>query len=176
MARAKKGADSGNEGKKSKRGGGGGGQWRWLWLTFAVIVLDLITKNMAVYYLNRLTSTDVTSFLSLTLVHNTGSAFGFLAESSGWQLWFFVAVAVVVSLGILTWLWRSTRKHAFTAASLSLILGGTLGNLYDRLVDGYVIDFIDIHVGSYHWPAFNIADSAICIGVFFFILSGFRSA
>ena len=166
---------SSGESKKS-RGRSGGGQWRWLWLTLLVIVLDLMTKSMAEYYLNRITSSSILPFLNLTLVHNTGSAFGFLANQSGWQLWIFVFIACAVSLGILAWLWRSNNKHAFTAASLSLILGGTLGNLYDRLIDGYVIDFIDFHINDYHWPAFNIADSAICIGVFFFILSGFRKA
>ncbi len=171
---AKKKSGGGESGKKSR--GGSGGQWRWLWITFIVIALDLTTKSMASYYLNPFTSKVLLPFLSLSLVHNTGSAFGFLAEQSGWQLWIFVFIAVAVSLGILTWLWRSTHKHPYTAASLSLILGGTLGNLYDRLIDGYVIDFIDFHINDYHWPAFNIADSAICLGVFFFILSGFRKA
>ena len=165
---------SSGEGKKSR--GSGGGQWRWLWLTLIVIALDLTTKSMAEYYLNRITSDAWLPFLNLSLVHNTGSAFGFLSDQSGWQLWIFVFIAVAVSLGILSWLWRSNNKHPLTAASLSLILGGTLGNLYDRLIDGYVIDFIDFHIDTYHWPAFNIADSAICIGVFLFILSGFRKA
>ncbi|MCX7122780.1 MAG: signal peptidase II [Gammaproteobacteria bacterium] len=171
MAKKKSG-----EGKKSYGSSGGGGQWRWLWLTLLVIAVDLTTKSMAEYYLNRLMSTTILPFLNFTLVHNTGSAFGFLSNQSGWQLWIFVFIAVAVSLGILAWLWRSNNKHPLTAASLSLILGGTLGNLYDRLIDGYVIDFIDFHINDYHWPAFNIADSAICIGVFFFILSGFRKA
>ncbi len=170
---AKKKAPS--EGKKS-RGGSGGGQWRWLWLTLIVIALDLTTKSMAEYYLNRLISDPIFPFLNFELVHNTGSAFGFLSGAGGWQLWIFVFIAVAVSLGILAWLWRANGKHSFTAAALSLILGGTLGNLYDRLIDGYVVDFIDFHINDYHWPAFNIADSAICIGVFFFILSGFRKA
>jgi signal peptidase II len=161
---------------KPSRGSRSGGQWRWLWLTLLVVILDLVTKSMAVYYLNSLMPSNITSFLNFTLVHNTGSAFGFLAEQSGWQLWIFVLIAVAVTLGILAWLWRSTSMHGYTAAALSLILGGTIGNLYDRLVDGYVVDFIDFHVGTWHWPAFNIADSAICIGVFFFILSGFRKA
>ncbi len=161
---------------KASRGSSGGGQWRWLWLTLIVIALDLTTKSMAEYYLNRITSDSILPFLNLCLVHNTGSAFGFLGNQSGWQLWIFVFIAVAVSLGILGWLWRANNKHAYTAAALSLILGGTLGNLYDRIIDGYVVDFIDFHINDYHWPAFNIADSAICIGVFFFILSGFRKA
>jgi signal peptidase II len=171
MAKKKSSGDS-----KKSRSSGGGGQWRWLWLTLLVIGLDLTTKSMAEYYLNRITSNTVLPFLNLTLVHNTGSAFGFLSSESGWQLWIFVFIAVAVSLGILAWLWRANGKHSFTAAALSLVLGGTLGNLYDRLIDGYVVDFLDFHIGDYHWPAFNIADAAICLGVFFFILSGFRKA
>jgi signal peptidase II len=110
----------------------------------------------------------------LVLVHNTGAAFGFLADASGWQWWLFVLIAVAVTAGVLYWLWKSTSLHAYTAAALSLILAGALGNLFDRLVYGYVIDFMDFHYEGYHWPAFNVADSAICIGVVFFILSAFR--
>jgi signal peptidase II len=116
----------------------------------------------------------VVLILNLVLVYNAGSAFGFLATQNGWQLWLFIAVAVVISIGILTWLWKSNSKHPLTALALCFILGGTLGNLYDRVVNGYVIDFIDFHVGDYHWPAFNIADTAICLGVLFMILSAFR--
>lgn len=171
MAKVKK-TDS--EVKTKSRGQGG--QWRWLWLTFFIIVLDLASKNMINYYLSRLSEVTVTPFLNLVLVYNTGSAFGFLANQNGWQLWLFVAVATLVSIGILTWLWKSSTKHAFTAIALCLILGGTLGNVYDRIVEGYVVDFIDFHVQNYHWPAFNIADSAICIGAFFLLLSAFRKA
>lgn len=153
----------------------GGGQWRWLWLTFIIIVLDLASKSVASYYLNPLSSMKITPFLNLVLVHNTGSAFGFLANQSGWQLWLFVGIALAVSIGILAYLWRASI-HPFAAASLSLILGGTLGNLFDRIVYGYVVDFLDFHFKDYHWPAFNIADAAITIGVIFVILSAFRSS
>lgn len=172
MAKAKTSATEG----KSRSSTKSGGQWRWLWLTFAVIALDLVTKNMANYYLTRFTSDKITSFLNIVLVYNTGSAFGFLANQSGWQLWLFVGIAVAISLAILTWLWRSSSMHFITALGLSLLLGGTLGNLYDRIVDGYVIDFLDFHYQGYHWPAFNIADTAICLGAFCLILSAFRKA
>ncbi len=171
MAKTKK-ANTDTKAKKS----GGGGQWRWLWITLVIIALDLITKGMANYYLTRLSTDTITPFLNFVFVENTGSAFGFLADQSGWQLWIFIIVAVLVSIGILAWLWRSSTKHWTTALALSLILGGTLGNLYDRIINGYVIDFVDLHIGSYHWPAFNVADSAICLGAFFFILSAFRKA
>lgn len=153
----------------------GGGQWRWLWLTFAVIVLDLGSKAMASFYLNRMIPTQITSFLNLDLVHNTGSAFGFLSTQNGWQLWLFIGIALAVTIAILTYLWRATI-HPFAAAALSLILGGTIGNLCDRIVNGYVIDFIDFHFRDYHWPAFNVADAAIVIGAIFILLSAFRSA
>ena len=159
---------------KSTKSGRGAGQWRWLWITILVIALDLISKGMVSYYLTRFTSHTVTSFLNIVLVYNSGSAFGFLANQSGWQLWLFIAIAVMVATGILTWLWKSQNKHPLTALALCFILGGTLGNLYDRVINGYVIDFIDFHIGTWHWPAFNIADSAICLGVFFIILSAFR--
>ena len=160
----------------AKSSSGRGRQWNWLWLTVIVIAIDLITKNRANYYLDRFTSVDILPFLNLSLTYNKGSAFGFLANQSGWQLWFFVGIAGAVTLAIFAWLALSTQKHALTAAALSLILGGALGNLYDRLTSGYVIDFIDFHIGELHWPAFNVADSAICIGAFFFILSAFRKA
>jgi signal peptidase II len=154
----------------------GGGQWRWLWLTFGVIVLDQLTKSMAKYYLSSLSSTQEFFWLNFVLVHNSGSAFGFLNNQSGWQLWLFVGIALAISVGILVWLWRASGMHHYTAAALSLILGGALGNLYDRLVYGYVIDFIDVHFGEWHWPAFNIADSAITIGVLLLLISAFRKA
>jgi len=163
-----------SEGKSSKKSGGGAGQWRWLWITMIIIALDLISKGMVNYYLTRFSSHTVTSFLNIVLVYNTGSAFGFLANQSGWQLWLFIAIAVLVAIGILTWLWKSKNKHPLTALALCFILGGTLGNLYDRVINGYVIDFIDFHIGDWHWPAFNVADTAICLGVFFIILSAFR--
>ena len=162
--------------KKAAGGSSSSGQWRWLWLTFIVIVLDLGSKSMASYYLSSLWSYKVLPFFNLVLVHNYGSAFGFLAGQNGWQLWLFVGIAMVVSLAILTYLWRGNGLHALTAGALSLILGGTLGNLYNRIVNGYVVDFLDFHLGSYHWPAFNIADSAICIGALLLILSAFRKA
>ena len=154
----------------------GKGQWRWLWLTFIVLILDLASKSMAAYYLSAFSSFQVFSLLNLVLVHNYGSAFGFLAGQNGWQLWLFVGIAISVSLAILTYLWRGNGLYPLTAAALSLILGGTLGNLYGRVLNGYVVDFLDFHFDHYHWPAFNIADSAICLGAFFLVLSSFRKA
>jgi signal peptidase II len=153
---------------------GGSGQWRWLWLTFAVLVLDLGSKSVASFYLGSLTAMVITPFLNLILVHNTGSAFSFLSDQNGWQLWLFVGIAIAVSIGILAYLWRAAL-HPFAAAALCLILGGTLGNLYNRIVYGYVIDFIQLHYKDFYWPTFNVADSAITLGVIFILLSAFRS-
>jgi len=177
MSKAKAAKKSGAAAaKKSSAGGKGGGQWQWLWLTFFVLVVDLLTKSMATYYLSELYAKPLIPGINLVLAHNRGAAFGFLDQANGWQLWFFVAIALAVTVGILAWLWKSNGKHALTAAALALILGGALGNMINRLILGYVIDFIDLYYKNYHWPAFNVADSAICIGVFCFILSGFRKA
>lgn len=153
---------------------GGGGQWRWLWITFAVVVLDLASKSMASYYLTMFSSKQLTPFLNLCLVDNSGSAFSFLADQNGWQLWLFVGIAIVVSIGILTYLWCASNIHTLTALALCLILGGAIGNTFNRIVSGYVVDFIDFHIKDWHFYTFNIADSAITLGVICLILSAFR--
>ena len=103
-------------------------------------------------------------FVNLTLTHNTGAAFSLLHRAGGWQRWLFAALAVVVSIAIVIWLKRLPRNARWTAAGLALVLGGALGNLWDRLAHGYVVDFIDFYYGEWHWPAFNVADSAITLG------------
>lgn len=133
----------------------------WLWLAGVVIVLDQITKQLVVRNLDLFDSIAVLPILNITLMHNTGAAFSIL---SGAPPAFFVLLSLAVSIGILIWLRRNPQGQRLTAASLSLILGGALGNAIDRVVYGYVIDFIDFHVGQWHWPAFNVADTAICIG------------
>jgi signal peptidase II len=172
MPKKKGSGEAAGSGKKSS----GKGQWRWLWLTFAVIILDRLTKSMATYYFSTMSTKNIFFWLNFDLVHNDGAAFGFMQDQSGWQLWIFVGIALAVSIGILMWLWRSSSMHPLTASALSLILGGALGNLYDRITTGYVIDFIDLHYNDYHWPSFNLADSAICIGLVLLLLSSFRKA
>jgi signal peptidase II len=136
----------------------------WFGLAALVIGLDQITKLwvLAVFYLGE--SIAVTDFFNLVLVFNSGAAFSFLAGAGGWQKWFFV----VLALGISAWLAVMIRQHAaerLMPAALALVLGGALGNVIDRLRFGAVVDFLDFHVAGWHWPAFNVADSAISVGV-----------
>lgn len=137
---------------------------RWLWLAAAVIVLDLATKYAASAWLAYARPVEVLPFFNLTLLHNTGAAFSFLADHPGWQRWFFAAIAVGASIGLTVWMTRLRRHETLLAAALALIIGGALGNLYDRLVHGYVVDFLSFHLAGWYYPAFNIADIGITLG------------
>jgi signal peptidase II len=148
---------------------------KWLWLAVFSLVLDqaskiAIDKSFALYE-----SISVVPFFNLTYVHNTGAAFSFLSEAGGWQRWFFAALAIVMSVIMTIWLTKLKEHETLLAVALSLILGGAIGNLIDRLAYGYVIDFLDVYYGTYHWPAFNIADSAITIGVALMLIESFKS-
>ena len=138
--------------------------WRFLWIAAAVFVSDQLTKFAAADYLTRHGDVQLTSCLNFALVHNTGAAFGFLSSASGWQNIFFIVVASVACIAILWMSWRLKADDLLLGAGLMLVLGGAAGNLTDRLIHGYVIDFIDVYYGVWHWPAFNIADSAITVG------------
>jgi len=137
---------------------------KWLWLTAVVIALDLATKAVASDNLTLFQPVALFPGFNFTLMHNKGAAFSFLSEASGWQRWFFSAIAIIVSSVIFVWLKRLQKDQVWLAVSLALILGGAIGNVWDRLTLGYVVDFIDVYYGSAHWPAFNIADSAITVG------------
>lgn len=143
---------------------------RWLWLSLLVILLDQGSKQLAEAMLSHAQPVGVMPFFDLTLLYNKGAAFSFLHSQSGWQRWFFIVLALVVSLVMLVWLSRLKREERWTAVSLGLIIGGALGNVIDRILLGYVIDFIDLYYGDHHWPAFNVADSAIFIGVTIMLL------
>lgn len=148
--------------------------WRlWLLPSVVVIVLDQLTKHWIVQALSFAESRPVTAFFNLALAHNTGAAFSFLAEAGGWQRLFFIAVAVIASLVMLYLLRKHGRETLFSLA-LCLVLGGALGNLIDRIRWGYVVDFLDFYYGSYHWPAFNVADMAITGGVILLVWDSFR--
>tara|TARA_B110000008_G_scaffold277324_1_gene318325 strand:- start:5845 stop:6402 length:558 start_codon:yes stop_codon:yes gene_type:complete len=136
----------------------------WLWLTVFVIAFDLITKQLAENFLTYGQPVPIFPVFDLTLLYNPGAAFSFLAGEDGWQRWFFTAIAVGVSVMLISWLYKLPRENKWLAVALTLILGGALGNLFDRLVYGHVIDFISVHWDGSYFPAFNIADSAITVG------------
>lgn len=138
---------------------------KWLWLTALTVILDQVTKQMVVASMRLYESIAVIPFFNITYVHNTGAAFSFLSDAGGWQRWFFASLAFVVSVVISVWLARLKKNEVLLSVSLSLILGGAIGNLIDRLLYGYVIDFLDVYYKTWHWPAFNVADSAITLGV-----------
>lgn len=145
----------------------------WLGLSVVVIVLDLWTKNLASTSLVYGQSVAVMPSFNLTLLHNYGAAFSFLADQSGWQRWFFTGLAVIVSGVLIRWL-VTLRNDNWLAIAIALVLGGALGNLYDRITLGYVVDFLHFYWQDYHFPAFNIADTCISIGAGLMILDLFR--
>jgi signal peptidase II len=146
---------------------------RWYLLAFAVVVLDQLTKGLAEHYLQYGAPVPLTPWFNLTLQYNSGAAFSFLSDAGGWQRYFFSIVAAVISLVLVVWLYRLPRGQHLLALALALILGGAIGNLWDRLVLGHVIDFISVHYGGYYFPAFNLADSAITVGAVCMILDSF---
>jgi len=147
---------------------------KWTWISLVVVVLDQLTKWMASSQLEMFNSVPVMPLFNLTLMHNTGAAFSFLSDAGGWQRWFFTVLAVGVSVLIVVWLRRLPPADKSTAAALALILGGAVGNVIDRVRFGYVVDFLDVYVGTAHWPAFNIADSAITVGAVILVLVSLR--
>lgn len=147
---------------------------RWLWLAAAVVALDQISKAVASAELVLYKPLAVLPFFNLTLMRNTGAAFSFLSDATGWQRWFFAGIAALASIAIIWWIHRLRPGETWNAVALALILGGALGNLWDRLVLGYVIDFIQVYYRHWYWPAFNLADSAICVGAGMLIFDGVR--
>jgi signal peptidase II len=137
---------------------------RWLAVSLAVVAADLATKAWVSGAFAPGEVREVTPFFNMVLMHNTGAAFSFLADAGGWQRWFFTAISVAISVAIVLVLRRpqADRRVAF---ALALVLGGALGNLWDRLTLGFVVDFVQLHAAGYYWPAFNVADSAITVGV-----------
>lgn len=147
--------------------------WIGFLLAAIVIGLDQYTKVLATDELQYRVPVEVTSWFDLMLAHNTGAAFSFLASASGWQRWFLAGVAVAVSLVVVVWLTRLKRSELLLGIALGLVLGGGLGNLIDRISLGYVIDFISWHYNDWYWPAFNIADAAICLGAVLLVWDSF---
>ena len=146
---------------------------KWLWLSLLVMVLDQLTKYMASTLLSYYQPVAVMPMFNFTLMHNTGAAFSFLRDAGGWQRWFFSIIAIGVSIFLALWLKRLTVQEKLQAIALSLILGGAIGNVIDRVLLGYVVDFLDVYYDQWHFPAFNIADSAITIGAALIIYDSF---
>ena len=145
----------------------------WLWLSSLVVVLDQVTKYIADSNLDLRVPLEVFPGLNMTLCYNKGAAFSFLANAGGWQRWFLMTVSLLLSIALVVWLRHVDRSRPYLFWGLAFILGGAIGNLIDRTLYGYVIDFIDVYYGYWHWPAFNIADSAISIGAGLLILDMF---
>ncbi|MGZ4959438.1 MAG: signal peptidase II [Methylomonas sp.] len=146
---------------------------KWLWVSALVLVLDQASKLAVDASMRLYESIPLLPYFNLTYAHNTGAAFSFLAEAGGWQRWLFAGLAVAMIGMIGVWLSRLQKHETLMAVALSLVLGGAVGNLIDRIAYGYVIDFLDVYYENWHWPAFNIADSAICIGVGLMLLESF---
>ncbi len=147
-----------------------GRQLVWLVLTVLVVVFDQATKYIADEVLSYARPVEILPVFDLMLVYNKGAAFSFLSEAGGWQRWFFTALSAGVSVMLVAWLYRLKRHETWVAIGLALILGGALGNLYDRVMFGYVIDFVSLHYSEYYFPAFNVADSAISAGAIMLII------
>lgn len=143
--------------------------WIWYSLALCVVLLDQLSKAWVSANLVYDQPVVLTSFFNFTLLHNHGAAFSFLAEQGGWQRWFFALLALVVSIALVIWIARSAVTNKLETFALSFILGGALGNLYDRIQLGHVVDFIVVHYQEHFWPAFNVADSAITLGAFILI-------
>lgn len=145
----------------------------WSWISGLVVVLDQITKYIADSKLDLRVPGEVFPGLNMTLYYNKGAAFSFLSNAGGWQRWFFMAISIAVSLALVYWLRDLDKNRKALAWGLALILGGAVGNLIDRSLFGHVIDFIDVYYENWHWPAFNIADSAISVGASLLIIDMF---
>lgn len=159
--------------RKNAGSNGASGMTLWLGIAAIVILLDQLSKITMSQMLMYGQSEQITSFFNLVMVYNKGAAFSFLADQPGWQRYLFAGISAAASLLIIWMLKRHASQRLFCWA-LALILGGAIGNLIDRIAYGHVIDFLDVHVYGWHWPAFNIADSAITIGALLFIFDEFR--
>lgn len=146
---------------------------RWLWLTIVIIVADLGIKQLVLSDLNLNEPHPIMPFFNIMYAQNFGAAFSFLADEGGWQRWFFAGIAIGISIILMVMMYRQSAQKRLSNIAYALIIGGAIGNLSDRLVHGFVIDYLDFYVGNWHWPTFNLADMAICIGAALVIFEGF---
>ena len=145
-------------------------KWPWFVLSLLVLLVDQASKYWATHYLIPYQPEPLFPMMNFTLAYNTGAAFSFLSGAGSWHRWFFAGFSIVMSLILIVWLIRIPVKAKLQSAAISLILGGAVGNLYDRAVLGHVTDFIDVYYKNHHWPVFNLADSAICIGAILLLI------
>ncbi len=152
--------------------------YKYLSISAIVVALDLFTKHLIQQRFMFGDLQPVTSFFDLVRYHNEGSAFGFLNDAGGWQKWFLNSISILASLVIIYLLKKHSQNNQpsekLFCLGLALVLGGAIGNLYDRITLGYVVDFLNFHLNNHYWPAFNVADSAICVGVVLLLLDSFR--
>jgi signal peptidase II len=152
------------------------GASNWLWLSFFVVIIDQATKALVVNTVKLSDAIELLPILDIVSLENTGAAFSILAQAGGWQRWFFILLALGVSVVLMVWLRRIRSEQILLAVGLSLVLGGALGNVIDRVMHGYVVDFIYFHWGPHYFPAFNIADTAISIGAGCLLLDAFKES
>ena len=143
----------------------------WLWLSAFIVVIDQTTKYWVVTHLFYQQSVYWLPFLNITRVYNSGAAFAFLSTAGGWQIYFFATVALLIAIVFMVWLKRTPRGLIWRSLGLALIIGGALGNFIDRIYLNYVVDFIDFHIGNWHFATFNVADSAVSVGAFCLMVS-----
>lgn len=148
---------------------------RWLWLTVVMYALDQVTKQWVIRVFEYRESLNILPFFNLSYARNYGAAFSFLADAGGWQKWFFTAIALAVSVMLVWWLRQCKRAQVLLPVAFCLILSGAIGNVTDRLIYGYVIDFLDFYYQQWHYPTFNVADSAIFVGAALLIYDAFTN-
>jgi len=149
-------------------------QYKYYFLSLILVIADQLTKLMVLGFLELYESIEITSFFSLTHVHNYGAAFSFLADEDGWQQYFLVSISMIASIAIILWMKKTSINQPYKLIALSLILSGAIGNLIDRAVFGFVIDFINLHYQDFYWPVFNVADMAITLGLILLLLVDFK--
>lgn len=145
-------------------------KWHWFVVALIVVLIDQTSKYWALLYLNPYQPKEILPLFNLTLVYNTGAAFSFLSQAGEWHRWFFTVFSLLMSIALMIWIYRLPLVEHLQLSALSLILGGAVGNLIDRAFFGFVVDFLDVYYKNYHWPVFNLADSAISIGAFLLFL------
>ncbi|GAB2637222.1 signal peptidase II [Vibrio panuliri] len=148
---------------------------RWLLLAVVIFIADIAIKLFVMQNMRLGQSIDVLPFFNITYAHNYGAAFSFLSDQAGWQRWLFTGIAFVVTAMLTYWMSKLPAKEKWNNIAYAMIIGGAIGNVFDRVVHGFVVDYLHLYIDQYHWPIFNLADTTICIGAAMIILDGFLS-